>query len=273
MTEEKISVIMGIYNCADTLPEAINSIVNQTYTNWQLIMCDDCSTDDTYEIAKGFAEQYPDKMILIRNEKNMRLAYSLNHCLEYATGEYVARMDGDDISVPNRFEKQVAYLKEHPEIHLVGTQMQQFNETELLNIESRPEHTDRWTLHKIIPFNHATILTYKYVYDKLGGYTVASKTARCEDYDLWFRFFAKGFCGDNIQEPLYMVRENYGAIKRRTFKSRWRAFSVTRDGYKLLGYPKRWLVKEFFVTCIKSFVPSNVAMLYRKMQKRRETKL
>lgn len=76
--------------------------------------------------------------------------------------------------------------------------MQQFNENGLLGIETRPEHTDKWTLHKTIPFNHATILTYKYVYDTLEGYVVAPRTVRGQDYDLWFRFFHQGFAGDNL---------------------------------------------------------------------------
>ena len=105
--EEKVSIIMGIYNCQDTLPEAIDSILEQTYTNWELILCDDCSTDNTYSIAEQYKNKYPEKIILIRNSENKKLAFTLNHCLEYATGEYVARMDGDDISAPNRFEKQL----------------------------------------------------------------------------------------------------------------------------------------------------------------------
>lgn len=262
---------MGIYNCADTLPEAIHSIVNQTYTSWQLIMCDDCSTDNTYEVAKSFAERYPDKMVLIRNDKNMRLAYSLNHCLEYADGEYIARMDGDDLSAPDRFQKQVDYLRSHPEIQLVGTAMQQFNEeNENIQLITKPEHVaDKYIMHKCIPFNHATIMTYKYVYDSLGGYTVAERTKRGQDYDLWFRFLEKEYVGDNINEPLYFVREDMNAIRRRTFKMRWEVWETTKFGYRLLGYPKSWLVKEFLVNAVKSLTPAKVQYIYRMYQKKR----
>ena len=113
-TSEKISIIMGIYNCEKTLPEAIESILAQTYTNWELIMCDDCSTDNTYSIAKKYQEKYTDKIILVRNNENCRLAYSLNHCLKYASGKYIARMDGDDISLPHRFERQIEFLEKNP---------------------------------------------------------------------------------------------------------------------------------------------------------------
>lgn len=263
----KISVIMGIYNCEKTLPEAIDSIINQTYENWELIMCDDCSADNTYEIARKYKEQYPNKIILIKNETNSKLAYSLNQCLKKATGYYVARMDGDDISLPNRFEKQVEYLNSHPNIQLVGTNMQLFNDSGYLGIEKRPEHTDKWTLHKIIPFNHATIMTYKNVYDDLDGYTVCERTVRGQDYDLWFRFFHKGYMGDNIQEPLYLVREDINAVKRRSFKVRWSTFETTKFGYKLLGYPKIWLFKEFLLTFVKSITPYKIQYLYKKTKK------
>ena len=115
MENEKISVIMAIYNCAEYLPDAIESILNQTYTDWELILCDDASIDNTYEVAKKYRDNYPDKIILIRNKENRKLSYSLNKCLKHATGKYVARMDGDDKCLPERFERQVAYLKAHPE--------------------------------------------------------------------------------------------------------------------------------------------------------------
>ena len=104
-----VSVIMGIYNCEKTLSDAIDSIINQTYSDWELIMCDDGSTDNTYQIATKYSEK-DNRITVIKNDTNSGLAFSLNHCLKYAKGEYVARMDADDISLPNRFEKQVAFL-------------------------------------------------------------------------------------------------------------------------------------------------------------------
>ncbi|MDK0922904.1 glycosyltransferase family 2 protein, partial [Clostridium perfringens] len=100
----KVSIIMGIYNCEKTLSDCIDSLLNQTYTNWELIMCDDSSTDCTYKIAKRYAEKY-NNIILLRNETNKKLSATLNRCLEVAKGEYVARMDADDIALPTRLEK------------------------------------------------------------------------------------------------------------------------------------------------------------------------
>ena len=119
----RISILMGIYNCADALSEAIDSILKQTYTEWKLILCDDGSSDNTYQIAEHYREKHPDKIVLIKNNKNMGLNYTLNHCLEYADTEYVARMDGDDISLPNRFEEEIKFLDSNPQYALVSCPM------------------------------------------------------------------------------------------------------------------------------------------------------
>ena len=101
---------MGIYNCASTLEAAVRSIQAQTYTDWELIMCDDGSTDDTLAVARKLAEE-DGRIILLRNMMNRGLNYTLNKCLESATGEFIARQDGDDESVSTRFEKQVQFLQ------------------------------------------------------------------------------------------------------------------------------------------------------------------
>ena len=264
---EKISIIMGIYNCEETLEQSIDSILAQTYTNWELILCDDCSKDNTYAVAEKYQKQYPEKIILIRNQTNKKLSYTLNHCLQYATGKYVARMDGDDISVPERLEEQITFLKEHQEYDLVGTLMQRFDDNGFADVVPKIEYPDKFFLLKASPFNHATILTYKSVYDELGGYCVESRAERCEDFDLWFRFFNKGFKGYNIQKPLYLVREDINAIRRRTIKNRLKALKTRKVGYALLGFPKKLYYKEALKTYVKCLTPSWLMLKYRKRQK------
>lgn len=272
MEKNKVSVIMGVYNCEGTVEEAIDSIIKQTYSNWELIICDDASTDNTYNICQEYKAEYPNKIKLIRNKTNKKLAYTLNRCLEYAEGYFIARMDGDDISKETRFEKQVNFLKKNPRIDLVGTAMQRFknnkyNKNELADIVYCVRNPDKFTLQKTIPFNHATIMTYKYVYNKLNGYTVTKRTERGEDQDLWFRFFYKGFNGANLNEPLYMVRENLAAIERRTFKVRFNTFKTKIFGYKLLNYSFYWYFRAFITLIFKTIIPDKFILLYRKYQK------
>lgn len=264
-----ISVIMGVYNCAETLPSAIESIHAQTYPEWELIICDDASDDGTYEVAKAYEAKYAPRIKVIRNEENRTLAYSLNQCLKLAKGYYVARMDGDDISKADRFEKQIDYLKKHPDIQLVGTAMQQFDDDGwLIRTISKPIHPDKWTMKKENPFNHATILTYMAVYKALGGYSVSPQTVRGEDRELWYRFFYEGYTGYNLSDAFYYVRENEQAIKRRTFKSRWNVFKINSAGYRLLNYPRMWILRPFFDTLVKSLTPHFVQRVYRKVQKK-----
>lgn len=264
-----ISVIMSVYNAEDYLVDAIESILNQTYEDWEFIICNDGSTDGTQKILNQYKEKFPDKFVLLQNDSNKFLPYSLNRCIEAANGEYIARMDGDDKSVPDRFEKQIRFLQEHPEYDLVGAAMQRFDEKKLADLVKKPADVDRNFIRNDVPFNHATIMTYKRVYEALGGYTVSPRTVRGQDYDLWFRFFYKGFRGYNLQEPLYLVRENMAAIKRRTFKVRWNAFKTTCIGYKLLGFPRRWLVKPFCLAIGKSLVPYGLIKKYREYQGRK----
>lgn len=261
--KNKVSVIMGIFNCEDTLSESIESIINQTYNNLELVMCDDGSTDNTYEIALAYKEKYPNIIKLIKHETNQYLSAALNDCLKISDGYYIARMDGDDISVLDRIEKQVAFLRNNPDCQLVSTAMQIFNENGNTDIQTKKAHPDKYSLKKATCFNHATVLTYKYVYEKLNGYTVSERTQRGQDYDLWFRFFAEGFKGENIDEPLYMCREEMSAFKRRTFKSRFNNCRTMFYGYKLLHYPWYWYyypVKEL----LKGFVPSGLAYKLRQ---------
>ena len=260
----KVSVIMGIYNCEQTLPQAIDSIVEQTYTNWELIMCDDGSTDNTCAVAKQYADQYPQKIILLRNEKNMKLSYTLNRCLSVASGELIARMDGDDISHPERIARQVNLLLANPDIQLVGTAMRQFDEYGKHGIMHPSTNPDSSILKNSIPFFHATIMTYKAVYDALGGYCEKKRAERVEDVDLWFRFYSKGFKGTNLDEPLYEVREDFSAVKRRTLQARIHSIQTRVSGYKLLGFPMRSLLFPASILFIKGLIPHRIAAFLQK---------
>lgn len=266
----KISVIMSVYNCEDTLKEAIDSILAQTYENWELVICNDCSTDGTFKICKEYAAKYPGKFVLVENDTNRKLAYSLNHCLSVASGRFVARMDGDDRSHPQRFEKQVQYLVEHPEVDLVGCAMQRFSDEGLADIYHFAQYPDKYSMRKGPPFGHGMLMTYKRVYDELDGYVVLPRTERGQDYDLFFRFFHKGFKGVNLPEALYDVREDMNAIRRRTFKVRWSTYQTTRIGYRLLNYPISWRIYAFISVVVKSLTPFWAQKMLRNYQARKK---
>ena len=114
----KISVLMPVYNCELYVQEAIDSILNQTFIDFELLIIDDCSTDKTVEIINNYADK---RIKLTTKPHNTGLTNSLNYGLSIAQGQYIARMDGDDVSVLDRFEKQVKFLDTNPDIILCGT--------------------------------------------------------------------------------------------------------------------------------------------------------
>lgn len=113
----QVTIAMPVYNGAKTLERAVNSILNQTYQHWQLLILDDGSTDRTVEIANTFKDE---RILILSDGQHKGIASRLNQAIELATGLYFARMDADDFSYPERISKQVAFLEAHPSIDLVG---------------------------------------------------------------------------------------------------------------------------------------------------------
>lgn len=192
MHKPKVSMIMGVYNCQETVEESIESILHQTYENWELIICDDASTDGTYEKVLSYTKRHPERIRLIRNQQNQRLAASLNRCLAEARGELIARQDGDDLSVPIRLEKQVHFLDTYPEYDVVGTAMTVFDETGTKGVRALVSEPDRKVLARGTPFCHGTIMMRASAYKALQGYRSVKTTRRMEDIDLWIRFLLLG---------------------------------------------------------------------------------
>ena len=249
MKKPRISVIIGIYNCAPTLGEALDSMLAQTCQDFKVILCDDGSRDDTIKIAQKYVQRYPDKFILIRNERNMGLNYTLNHCLEYADTEFVARMDGDDISLPTRFEKELRFLDEHPKYAIVSTPMVYFDE----NGDFRTGRGGYEPTHSQCaigtPFCHAPCMVRTEAYKAVGGYTVDPKLLRCEDYHLWIKMFAKGYRGYMLSEALYKMRDDRAAKRRRNFKGKIRVMNVQRYAIRSLHLPK-WT----YIYCLRPII-------------------
>lgn len=256
MDKPRISVIMGIYNCGSTLAEALDSLLAQTYQHFKVIMCDDGSSDHTLQVAQKYVDSDPTKFILIRNEKNMGLNYTLNHCLEYADTEYVARMDGDDISLPTRFEKEINFLDSHPEISIVSTPMIYFDENGDFRTGGRGDrYPSKNDFINGTPFCHAPCMVRKEAYDTVDGYSVDPKLLRVEDYHLWFKMYAKGYRGYILDEPLYKMRDDRNAIARRSWKNRLNEVHVRKIGYSMISIPwyKRfWMFRPIIVGLVPS---------------------
>lgn len=233
----EVSVIMGVCNCEKTLSGAIESMLDQTYPAWKLILCDDGSEDGTYSVASQYAKRHPDRIRLIRNEKNMGLNGTLNRCLQYAEGAYIARMDGDDISLPERLEREVAFLDSHPEYAIVSCPMIYFDEDGEWGRGTESGEVKAADFVRGTPFCHAPSMIRREALAAVGGYSTDRRTLRAEDYDLWFRMYEKGFRGYNLPEPLYRMRDDQRAYRRRRFRYALNEAYVRYTGYRRLKLP------------------------------------
>ena len=258
-----ISVLMGIYNCELTLEEAVECIKNQTYGNWELIMCDDCSSDSTYELAKKIAKT-DNRIKVIKNKINLTLAPTLNNCLAVAKGEFVARMDGDDICDPTRFEKELKFLLDNPEYALVSTRMNLFDENGVFrttNVKSFPDERD---LVSGPPFCHAGCMMKTSVLRQINGYNTDESVNRVEDFDLWYRLYRAGYKGANIQEALYSMRDDRSALKRRKFKYRLNSFKIRKNIIHTFKLPATYYIKALYPVII-GLIPTPIyKILHRR---------
>lgn len=234
---KKVSVIMGIYNCADTLEEAVGCILDQTYTNWELILCDDGSSDDTYSVARRLAARHPGKIVLLRNSRNLGLNCTLNHCLQTATGDYIARMDADDRCSAERLAVEVEALDSDPEIAIVSTDMEHFDELGTWGCQAHPTEPVAADFIRGTPFNHAACMVRREAYDAVGGYSEDRKFLRVEDYHLWVKMYHVGFRGRNIHQALYQMRDDRNAYSRRKFVYRLNEARVKALAIKQLKLP------------------------------------
>jgi len=202
----KISVIMSVYNGERYLREAIDSVLNQTFPDFEFIIVNDGSTDSSLKIIQS----YDDKRIrLIENDKNIGLTKSLNKAIKQSQGEYIARQDADDISLLNRFEEQLRYLEQHPEVALLGTSVYQIDERgRTLGRIIVPAKPGR-SLFKENQFNHGSTIFKREAVDRLGGYNELLRYS--QDYELWLRM-AKYYEVSNLTQALYKLRFHEGAV-------------------------------------------------------------
>ena len=207
-----LSVILPVYNGGKYLHEAISSILMQTYSNFEVIVINDGSLDDSGATVHSFN----DSRIRYIEQTNQGLAATLNRGIDLAHGVYVARQDQDDISLPDRLAKQVAYMQAHPECGLLGT-WAQIMEIEKLSDRFHRHPTDpgelRYHLLFNNPFVHSSVMLRKSVLDQIGGYSTDPERQPPEDYELWSRISRVAEVS-NIPESLLIYREIASSMSR-----------------------------------------------------------
>ena len=209
-----ISIIMGTYNPEIAhLSRAVQSLTDQSFRNWELFIVDDGSDDNlSSEIRK--AAETDERIRFIRESSNTGLAHALNRAIRKARGKYIARMDDDDISLPDRLQEEMDFLDTHPEFDWVGCAADLFDDTGVWGKASRPEKPVCLSFLHSSPFIHPSVMFRKSVLTDAGGYCEEKAAARCEDYELFMRLYASGKRGYNLQKTLFQYREDSLLLRR-----------------------------------------------------------
>lgn len=248
-----VSVVMATFNESPVIiSNAINSIVKQTYTNWELHILDDSTKEETKKTINSFDT---DKRIHIRRfPKRAGFIKSLNKGLEASSGKYIARMDGDDYSLPERFEKEVTYLETHPEVMVVGGQMNIMDENEqIISSRSYPAGGLKFFLFSCArnPLAHPTIMMRRDIVDK--GYRYDESLRMSEDLDLWLRLLNDGYKLANIQDTVLNYRVMGNFLEKRTSDVQREVMAQVRNK----NFDKRRLVHSL-LSCLSGWFFTHV---------------
>ena len=236
-----VSVVMPAFNVEKYIGEAVESILNQTFKDFELIIIDDASTDNTLSIAENYAKK-DTRIIIVKNSKNLQIAVSLNKGINLAKSGIIARMDPDDISYPDRLRIQYEYIKRHPKIAVVGANMMIMNREGTV-ISKREYPTKSSELKKVMfrysPFAHPVVMFRRQVFQEFGGYDV--NMVPCEDINLWFQIGSK-YEFASIPKLLLQYRLIFVSNSHKKLKSlellglRIKLKAITEYGYKLSLY-------------------------------------
>ena len=245
-----ISLIMSVYNGEDYLSEAVESVIKQTFSDWELIIINDCSTDKTGEILSGFAAKDP-RIKVHTNEVNLRLPSSLNKALSLSEGKYIARMDADDICLPDRLEKQYAFMEKNPDVSLSSCRFMTLKNG-VISSGGCGGRNDASSVKALLlvtnPILHPGIIARADAIKSLGY----DKNFTCtEDMELWTRFVLAGKKVEILSEYLMIYRLHDKQITETTLeKQKTEVVSIQRKYLSKLLTDLSEEQEEFYISAI-----------------------
>ena len=261
-----VTVLMSVYNGIPYIEDAIDSILHQTFTDFRFLIFDDASTDGTGELLAEYVKK-DSRIQVITNDRNCGLGANLAKGVAMAETPWIARMDADDIAVPNRLEMQFRYLTEHPEIDILGGYVTDINENGEIVSERRFPISNQ-EIHKLVwtcPIFHPTVMLRREAILKVGSYS--PKLRKRQDYELWFRCVAANLKFANLTMPLIYYRFSDNTFKRNNWRVQLTHLSI--------GWRGCWLVRAspfayLGVTkpLVISLLPTNLRyVVYRWLKK------
>ena len=220
-----MSILMPVYKTASYLQEAVDSMLFQRFSDFELIVLNDCSPDD----AEDILDRYDDpRIVRYRGERNQGLANVLNVGMDMARGRYIARMDSDDISLPERFETQVNYLETHPDVDLCSCGMKLFGAKDGNWVRDADPEMVKITALFFSPILHASSVWRKDSFERFN-LRFRQEMVPAEDYDLWCRALVKGLRMVNLPDCLYLYRIRPDQATENTERTSNKEVEVRRD--------------------------------------------
>ncbi len=272
-----ISVILPVYNCDQYIKECIDSILSQTYTKFELIIIDDKSTDKTVEIIKSYTDN---RIKLTLKEKNTGLTDSLNYGIHIAQGDFIARMDGDDVCMPTRFEEQIKVLIENPEISICGSWAKIIGINEYMETpECNHQIFKKFIFHNALI--HPSLMFRKKVFE---NHKYDRNFEPAEDFNLWTRLIFE-FNFYNIQKPLLNYRKHDMNVskqraqiqKEKFLESLYNFYSTINEDKSEVDLKifKNFYLNTSFTTAdfLKIYELYNSLLNYKKINLKKEVKL
>lgn len=270
LLEDTISVIMGIKynrNEIDTLKRSIDSILDQTYSWFEFIICERGSSLQAKQVLREYANR-DSRIKLIDGSSACSFSEQLNICLEQSSGAWIARMDDDDYSCPERFECQLEYLKTHNDVAFVGCNVMLVQDGANAGVQRFPEKPEVRDFLFSMPFIHPALMFRRSALEAVGGYSTLPRCERCEDYDLLLRMYEKGLYGANMQEFLFKYSLPHNGITTRNFENRANEVRTRYSRFKQLGLLPRcfvYVMKPFFVWLL----PPRLLAYFKKQKNRK----
>lgn len=263
-----VSIILCTYNGSKYIKESIESVLSQTYTNFELIIINDCSTDNVEQIILEYQKK-DNRIIYIKNEKNLKLTKSLNKWIELSNWKYIARIDDDDIWCDkDKLLKQVNFMELNNDywLYWTGVILIDENWNEYEKMLNRPwDQNIRWKILWSNQFAHSSIIIRKELLQKTWVYEDSPLTLYTEDYDLWLRIWIVSKF-DNLQEcsVKYRVRKWSISWKKR-FKQLSNAFKVHLKYRKFYPNKTSWILKHIVTIIMPKYIVELLVKLYKKI--------
>ena len=234
-----VSIVMPNYNSEKYIKDTICSVLNQTYQNWELLLVDDCSTDNSLSLARSFDDE---RIRIFQNETNSGAAVSRNYALKMAKGKWIAFLDSDDLWVPEKLEKQIVYMTQNDIIF-------SFTDYDVINEENRivshyKPHLDVCTYTDILKHNHIGCLTVIFNADSIGKILMPTDAIKREDMACWLRIMKKGVKAYCLHENLGQYKIHSNSVSSNKLKMMKYQWQVYRKVEKL-----SWIASLYYMCC------------------------